>query len=99
MNHLSSLITTGVLLVGTTLLPVAPATAQSLQGRVAVGPIGSATRTWTSVTEAQLLCQQGCWISDGVETSPGNWVPNTAFPGARAFQEPGTGHGLLEVRP
>ena len=72
---------------------------QPQEGRVAVGPIGSATRNWASVSEAQRLCQQGCWVTDGVEVTPGNWVPNTLFPGARSFREPGTGHGLLEVRP
>lgn len=76
------------------------ATPQPQEGRVAVGPIGSATRSWVSATEAQRLCRErGCWVTDGVEVTPGNWVPNTLFPGAMAFQEPGTGHGLLEVRP
>ena len=87
----------GALLAST--MTMAPATAQPISGRVAVGPIGDSSRSWTSVPEAQRLCQQGCWITDGVETTPGNWVPNTLFPGARPFQEAGTGHGLLEVRP
>ena len=82
------------------LVTIAPtAMAQPLSGRVAVGPIGSAKRSWASVSEAQRLCQQGCWITDGVEVTPGNWVPNTLFPGARSFRESSTGHGLLEVRP
>lgn len=80
-------------------LTMAPAMAQSLSGRVAVGPIGSAMRSWASVPEAQKLCQRGCWITDGIEVTQGNWVPNTLFPGARPFREHGTGHGLLEVRP
>lgn len=79
------------------LLPVPTPPPQ--EGRVAVGPIGSATRNWASVSEAQRLCQQGCWVTDGVEVTPGNWVPNTLFPGARSFRESSTGHGLLEVRP
>lgn len=90
-------------IIAATILAIAPtamAAPQPLSGRVAVGPIGSATRSWESVSYAQDLCNRnGCWVTDGIETSPGVWIPNNMFPGARSFQEPGTGHGLLEVRP
>jgi hypothetical protein len=86
----------GILLASSTLL--APAMAQPLTGRVAVGPIGSPSRVWTSVSDAQALCSRnGCWVTDGIEVTPGNWVPNTQFPSAKQFQEAGTGFGLLEV--
>jgi hypothetical protein len=96
MNHPSKFIfIAGALLAGTT-LTMAPAMAQSLSGRVAVGPIGSTTRTWTSVSDAQRLCQQGCWVTDGIEVTPGNWVPNTLFPGAKSLRD-SAGNGLLEI--
>ena len=98
MKALSNLIS-GVLFASTAIAP-AMATPQLQEGRVYVGPIGASQRVSVSIMEAKSLCQQrGCWVTDGIEVTPGNWVPNTHFPVSKPIREPGTGYGLLEVQP
>ena len=87
-------------LLTATILAMAPAMAQPLSGRVAVGPVGSGPhdRSWAPVQGAMELCRKfgnRCWITDGIEISPGNWVPNTSVIGKPVTDS--AGNNLYEV--
>lgn len=95
--------TTSALLAPAILLAMAPAamaTPQPQEGLVAVGPVGSGPhdRNWISIHGAMAVCRKfgnRCWITDGVQVGPNQWVPNTFVTGRPVTDS--AGNKLFEV--
>lgn len=77
---------------------MAPAMANPNYPRVAVGPLNSNGRIYSSISAAQNYCRQnGCRVTAGVEISQGLWTDDSIryFSGAVRVHEPETCHPVL----